>query len=371
MLKRERDILAIIRYSDYDITIPAELFEDFTDEEVISDLFIFKGLKGFTESEKYKNLVFNISNNGLKDYLAENDYVLLPMPENLKTIEVFQLIEDPIFKQYMDKCDFTRKYFYTINKDSIVRKYKDCIDFNVLLYTNSYIDTKVLEILYDDISKIDTSTILNIITKYQTQLNGLLIDRLESMSKESKSIDLNIVNKLLEGMKYADINDENLKYIFDNFDDNYIINHIEIFDYRKILQAGRLTEDIFQAIIDYANSSFNTLYRPFLSEAFLSHNYSKEFIVKNNHVFRDVKESYMQKEIISLYPERDFDWIDPSGLFALNPYLTDNDIHCLMDKIDISSVIRFGTEDEKICELTQERINLYTLYLKEKNNGTE
>lgn len=368
--EREKQLLDFVKVEGY--TEPNIFVDLFTDTEIIDNIGRFLNINNFKITKKYKDIIINSTEKDFEKMYELNYSYSLPIPLNLNDYQLHKVIIDNNFGRFMDKYYFTRNYWYILNKKNIIQ-YKKYIDFDTLIYTNFNPSDEIINLIYDDLLKVYNSSILNgINNEKKPYLNKVLLDKIENFNKKINSIDHDTIDNLLEGCKTLPYtNSESLnKIIFNNFTDEYIINNIYKFNYLHILYSGRMTEEIFQAMIDYANKNNILCDFDIISKILMQYeNCSKEFLDKNIKHLQQTCQIYFQKEIMYLYDK--YDWIDANKILALNKYITDDDIKVLLPNFDWVKMIDSGSQLGRLSGLVKERIVKITTLLTKKEKDDE
>lgn len=325
LTERERFILL---ESDSDFNIDF-ITDKLSDEEIKSDLDVFKRFKSFNNSKRMPEILMQLTDEELKK-VYDNDLYMYDIPEKLELKDMLSLIDRGV---QVLTSDFTRKYiFYIYSNRELLVKYKHLISVetfinNIARYSS--VPNIFLEVFYDELTEVSTRTIL---VKLGVTLDdsdpfssnfefGLLIDRLRKLqTREFK--DEEIIKSLLKVIAdYATINNGNrcedfLKY----FDDDFIIQNIECFNPIQLYNGHRLTEDMYQKILD--NNNLCNRYGHYLQQACM-HELSLDFITNNI----DKLNSYFfafQKNVIEIYKKFP-DKVDLARAYFHNTYLSEEE----------------------------------------------
>lgn len=341
LTKRERNMLNDIN-RNVDITY---LIKDLTDQDIKEHLLLLNGFKVFNESDRIVDILMKLTNDEIK-IIFDDDYTKLhPIPKNLEFDQVLSLINRGVS---VYNHEFTEKYWYRLSRDkNLLIKYKHLICFETLIRCPIYKNTNILECYYDELVKVSTSVILDTLgfklsdEPIDNIHFSLLIDRLNFINKRQFK-DEELIKVFLENIKYEDIRDEKLIEIFKYFDDDYIKQNIDYFDPLQLKRAGRLTEDIYQVILDKNNKDKFSKYNPEvykLQEEGMTE-LSLEFLIKNISILKTTNLE-LQKNALELYKIY-LDTINLGEVYFYNSYLSQSDLEYILNEL--------FKDKEKLCK---------------------
>lgn len=365
--KREKDLLWGLQEAGY-FSLAEDTYkidyhiDQFKDENSLEVFKLFRNISKFTETEFYKDFILNNFEDAYGLLLA-NDGFSLKIPANLKKDEVLKLLDEPNFAGNMDRTDFTEKYFwvFTHDKENLL-KYKKYFDWNVVIRREFTLSEIIIETCAEELSNISYSTLLPIIEKLYNEsikpdskinLNSYYfsstLHRLENFNS-TNAVDVHskeTVEKLLETIRfmkyYKEYDEECLSEnavgygedirdfysnLYKDFNDEFIINNIKLFDPEKIQKTGRMNEKILTAFLDSGNIYSKDI-NNYLNE---NKDLSLDFLRK----YKDSKELYLldgfykQRELMKLYKENN-NRIDPVKIYLYNEFVSDYDLKLISD----------------------------------------
>lgn len=344
--EREKELL-------YDIVdIDEHRLEKYTDEEIIDNMQIFLRFENFRETKRAADLLCKLDDAQLKDLGT-----IFNLPVCLGFEDALELMNRGL---NISKSDFTEKYLFAFGyeKEYLV-KYKHLLDFNTIIYKKLWyvnnrsknITDNFMEVCYDELKEVTTRTLLdalgvNLGEKCPTWEMGLLMDKLVKISNRQFK-DNEIIKVLLEaitGLQYT--NPDFYTKIFNYFDDNFIMDNIDIFNPIQLNYANRLTEEILEVFI--SKSKVWERYKvgfgydnpiPQLSECFIYDHYEDLNML---HIY------ITQKNILNAYrhfSDVNIDFksnVDLVIIYLHNPHLTEEELDWL----------RYAIEDVDFNELS-------------------
>lgn len=346
------------------------LLDLFTDEEIKENIKCFLGHKNFRDSERAVSILLSLTEEEIKELKLE----IYSIPDKLKFEEALLLIDRGI---EFSKCSITKEYAYPLlNYKENTIKYKHLISPDTVINkqlwficANERALDNFVEIFYDEIKDITTRTLLdslgvNLGEDKPNFIVGKLLDKINSIGNREFKDDT-IIKKLLMCIK--DNNNDNIflgkyKEIFDYFDEDYICNNIGYFSPIQLNNGGKLTEKIFEKILNnneimrrYEHGFGNSLIE--LSDEFIINNYKKMLNNKWN--------LYYQKNIIKAYRKYSnnktfIDNIDLIKVYLHNPHLSEEDLEWLKNEIkdtERDTIINSIKIDQYVSDLALKRLS--------------
>lgn len=343
--------------------------EKYSDEEIIDNMRLFLRFETFRETKRAADLLCKLDDAQLKklEYIYD-------IPTLLHFEDALALMDRGLD---INKSAFTEKYLFAFGyeKEYLV-KYKHLLDFNTIIYKKLWyinnrskdITDNFMEVCYDELKEVTTRTLLdalgvNLGEKCPTWEMGLLMDKLVKISNRQFKDD-EIIKVLLEsitGLQYT--NPDFYTKIFNYFDDNFIMDNIDIFNPIQLNYANRLTEEILEVFI--SKSKVWERYKvgfgydnpiPQLSECFIYDHYEDLNML---HIY------ITQKSILNAYrhfSDINIDFKSNVNLIIIylhNPHLTEEELDWLryeLKDVDFNKLSSYAKIDNTYSNCALERL---------------
>lgn len=331
--------------------------EKFTDEEIIDNISKFLSIKEFTASTRYFRIIDNATPEILQTMYENNLEFSLSIPTIFNRKDLVKALEKGM---KISKTEFTRNWMYICSSADDFKKYKEYIDFDLLVREDRHIPDELIETCYEELSKVFTWSLLQRMeqstgTKFENSYEkARLLDKLENISNRKFSNDAFIMRLLKGFMDVPYTNPDYYKEIFEYIDDQYIIEHFLLFNPLQLVYAERFTEEMYQKVID--NETMFSKYGHELQR--LVTDLSLEFLLKNKDKLNPYFYSFQKNAVkfLKINPRE----MHPEIMYFHNTYLSDDELEYVRNLIKdtpIDRLARCMKRDDYIPPLAIERLS--------------